>query len=154
MRVWRLRSHPDCKFPSRFVEVGHATASLNWSGMNARNEHLLLDDHTVGFGFGKGCIGCLSITCLPMPNLVGRLLILLIRSQQRSIGFQCLFGIDYHLQRFIIYLDSASTASVSAESVGIQASPAASRSLPVITASTPGTFSASLISIFLISACA
>src|SRR6266853_2695886 len=104
--VWCLRSHPNRKFPSCFMEISHATAGLNWSGMNARNEHLLLDDHTVGFGFGKGCIGCLSITCLPMPNLVGRLLILLIRAQQWRTGFKCLFGIDYYLQGFIIDLDS------------------------------------------------
>ena len=91
------------------MEVSHAAAGLNWCGMNARNVQLLPDNHTISFSFGKGCIGCLFITRLPMPNLVGRLLILLIRSQQRSIGFQCLFGIDYHLQRFIIYLDSGRT---------------------------------------------
>ncbi len=37
--------------------------------------------------------------------------------------------------------------------VGSQPSPAASRSLPVITALTPGTFMASLMSMLLISAC-
>jgi hypothetical protein len=43
---------------------------------------------------------------------------------------------------------------VSLISVGIHASPAASRSLPVTTATTPGTFSASEASIFVIVACA
>src|SRR5450631_1255170 len=47
-----------------------------------------------------------------------------------------------------------STIWVSLMSVGIHASPAASRSLPVITATTPGAFNASEVSMLLIVACA
>src|SRR5205823_3849990 len=56
--VRRLRGHPDCEFPRCFTEVGYAATCLNRRGMNTRNVHLLPDDHAVGFGFGKGGIGC------------------------------------------------------------------------------------------------
>ncbi len=108
MRMRRLRSHPDCEFPGRFMEVGNAATGLDWRGMNAWNIHLLPDDHAVGCGFSKGSIGGLAFASLPVINLVCWLLILLIGTQQWRIGRECLFGIDYHRQRLIIYPDSSS----------------------------------------------
>src|SRR5260370_9468123 len=98
MRMRRLRSHPDCEFPGRFMEVGNAATGLDWRGMNAWNIHLLPDDHAAVCGFSKGSIGRLAFASLPLINLVCRLLILLIGTHQSRIGLTLLFAIHYHLQ--------------------------------------------------------
>src|SRR5215471_6973157 len=111
MGMGRLRGHPDCEFPGCFMKISHAAAGLNWRGMNARNVHLLLDDHAVGLGVSKGSIGCLALTSLPVKDLVSWLLILLIRSQQRCIRIKSFFGIDYHGQWLVINFDSSGAIS-------------------------------------------
>src|SRR5216684_4581178 len=107
MRVWSLRGEPDGELSRRLVVVRYTTTRLNRCRVNTRDEHILLDDHSIGLCLGKSCIRSCTVARFPVVNLVCCLLILLVGTQERRIGIKSLFGVNKHLQRFVINIDSS-----------------------------------------------
>src|SRR6266567_5340051 len=91
--------------------VSYAATGLNRRRVDTRNVHILLDNDAIGLGLGKCSICPGTVTCFPMVNLVGRLLILLVGTQQWRIGVKGLFGVDKHRQRLVIDVDGSYTIS-------------------------------------------
>src|SRR5579885_2879726 len=84
MRVRRLRGEPDGKLAGSLMEIGDAAAGFNWRGMDTWDIHILADHDAISGSFGKRLLGGFFVARLPVINLVGRLLVLFIRAQQRS----------------------------------------------------------------------
>ena len=163
--VRRLAGHPDRQLVAHPVEAGDAAAGLDRGDVDARDVDVLGDDD---LGLVEDAVGRRpgrrppSARCGSSASRVG--------PDERRVGLERLERVDDRLQRLVLDLDgerrvggdvavgrrrrprppargrrrgrSAAPSGVSLISVGIQARPAASRSLPVMTASTPGIASA------------
>ena len=100
-RVRRLGGHVDGELAGDAVEVGHATASLDRSDVDARDVHVLLHHHV---RLREGLVRRGAVAGFPVEDAVV-LLVLLVGPQDRRSREQGLERIDDDRQRVVIDLD-------------------------------------------------
>ena len=97
-RVRGLRREVEGEVAFHRIPTGDAAAGLDRGHMDARDVHLLLDDH---LGVPERGFGLFAVAVLPVPDVVA----LLVVAHLGGAGLQRLVRIHHHRQRVVVHFE-------------------------------------------------